>query len=157
MHETNTGPPDPSTSTAPLAETFDVSLPFTDDEARHTVEGDEDQLAQVVTNLVENAIKYSGRGATVSISVNESDHSGYTRGPAVVLQVADTGDPIDPIHIPRLTERFYRIDDHRSRERGGTGLGLAIVKHILNRHRGRLRIGSRPGGGNLFSVILPKN
>ena len=77
------------------------------------------------------------------------------RGDAWVLQVEDSGEGIDPMHIPRLTERFYRIDSHRSREMGGTGLGLAIVKHIINRHRGRLRIESAVGKGSRFSVILP--
>jgi len=70
--------------------------------------------------------------------------------------VIDTGEGIDPMHIPRLTERFYRVDDHRSRQLGGTGLGLAIVKHIVNRHRGRLKITSTVGQGSVFSVILPK-
>jgi two-component system, OmpR family, phosphate regulon sensor histidine kinase PhoR len=69
--------------------------------------------------------------------------------------VQDKGDGIDAIHLPRLTERFYRVDSHRSREQGGTGLGLAIVKHIVNRHRGRLRIESQPGQGSRFTVILP--
>ncbi len=78
------------------------------------------------------------------------------RGPAVVVRVQDTGDGIDPLNIPRLTERFYRIDSHRSRQLGGTGLGLAIVKHIVSRHRGRLRIESTPGSGSEFSAILPK-
>lgn len=143
-------------SLAPLAETYEVTLEFDEHGPVPMVQGDDDQIAQVATNLIENAIKYSGRGASVSVSVSESDHSGYTRGPAAILKVEDTGEQIDPIHIPRLTERFYRIDDHRSRERGGTGLGLAIVKHILNRHRGRLRVESRAGRGNSFSVILPK-
>ena len=67
----------------------------------------------------------------------------------------DTGDGFNPELIPRLTERFYRIGNHRSRELGGTGLGLAIVKHIINRHRGRLRIESAPGQGSVFTVILP--
>ena len=67
----------------------------------------------------------------------------------------DTGPGIDPLHIPRLTERFYRVDTHRSRQMGGTGLGLAIVKHIVNRHRGRFRISSTPGEGSEFTVILP--
>jgi two-component system phosphate regulon sensor histidine kinase PhoR len=67
----------------------------------------------------------------------------------------DTGPGIADIHLPRLTERFYRVDNHRSREMGGTGLGLAIVKHIVNRHRGRLRIESAPEAGSTFSVILP--
>ena len=78
-----------------------------------------------------------------------------TRGPAAVLSVTDTGAGFDPALIPRLTERFYRVDSHRSRELGGTGLGLAIVKHIVNRHRGRLRIESTPGQGAVFTVVLP--
>jgi two-component system phosphate regulon sensor histidine kinase PhoR len=77
------------------------------------------------------------------------------RGPAVRIDVTDFGDGIDPIHLPRLTERFYRVDNHRSREKGGTGLGLAIVKHIVNRHRGRLRVDSALGRGSTFSVVLP--
>jgi two-component system phosphate regulon sensor histidine kinase PhoR len=69
--------------------------------------------------------------------------------------VADTGEGIEAVHIPRLTERFYRVDSHRSREKGGTGLGLAIVKHIVNRHRGRLKIDSTIGEGSRFTVVLP--
>jgi two-component system phosphate regulon sensor histidine kinase PhoR len=75
--------------------------------------------------------------------------------PAAILAVRDQGPGFDSVHIPRLTERFYRVDNHRSREMGGTGLGLAIVKHILNRHRGRLRISSTVGKGSEFRVILP--
>jgi two-component system phosphate regulon sensor histidine kinase PhoR len=73
----------------------------------------------------------------------------------VRIDVIDQGEGIDPIHLPRLTERFYRVDSHRSREQGGTGLGLAIVKHIVNRHRGRFRVESTLGEGSTFSVILP--
>ena len=74
---------------------------------------------------------------------------------AVRVDVSDRGEGIDAVHIPRLTERFYRVDSHRSRAQGGTGLGLAIVKHIVHRHRGRLRIESAPGKGSTFSVLLP--
>ena len=77
------------------------------------------------------------------------------RGPAVSITFADEGEGIDPIHLPRLTERFYRVDSHRSREKGGTGLGLAIVKHIVSRHRGRLTIDSTRGQGSTFTVTLP--
>ena len=69
--------------------------------------------------------------------------------------MADDGEGIDEIHLPRLTERFYRVDNHRSREKGGTGLGLAIVKHIVARHRGRLKIESTAGQGSRFTFILP--
>ncbi|MGL5011421.1 MAG: ATP-binding protein, partial [Paracoccaceae bacterium] len=75
----------------------------------------------------------------------------------VVIAVKDDGEGIDSLHLPRLTERFYRVDSHRSREKGGTGLGLAIVKHIINRHRGKLRIESVPGQGSTFTVILPES
>ena len=77
------------------------------------------------------------------------------RGPGVRIAVQDDGEGFDPIHIPRITERFYRIDNHRSRAMGGTGLGLAIAKHIVNRHRGRFRIETEPGRGSCFTVILP--
>ena len=120
-----------------------------------TVLGDADQLLQVFTNLVENAIKYGGSGGTVDITARTHDHDTALRTPAVRITVADHGPGIDPLHIPRLTERFYRADSHRSRALGGTGLGLAIVKHILNRHRGRLRITSELGQGAEFTVILP--
>lgn len=119
--------------------------------------GDADQLSQVVTNLVENAIKYSGSGKRVRIRITQDDANPMVRGAATILTVTDNGEGIDPLSIPRLTERFYRIDNHRSREMGGTGLGLAIVKHIVNRHRGRLRIESEVGKGSQFSVILPRS
>ena len=122
-----------------------------------SVPGDADQLTQVVANLTENAIKYSGPGSTVTLSLTTEDAHPMVRGPAAILSVTDTGEGFDPTHIPRLTERFYRIDTHRSRAKGGTGLGLAIVKHIVNRHRGRLRIESVPGEGSRFSVILPRD
>ena len=77
------------------------------------------------------------------------------RGPGVRTEIIDYGPGIDPVHLPRLTERFYRADHHRSRALGGTGLGLAIVKHIINRHRGRLRVESELGKGSVFRVVLP--
>jgi two-component system phosphate regulon sensor histidine kinase PhoR len=143
------------TSLAPLAAETGVGITLAEGAEGLTVPGDQDQLAQVLTNLLENAIKYSGKGAEVTISLTREAEQPLMRGEAVILSVSDTGPGIDSIHIPRLTERFYRIDGHRSRELGGTGLGLAIVKHIVNRHRGRLRIESEPGQGSRFSVILP--
>ncbi len=119
------------------------------------VPGDEDQLRQVITNLLENAIKYGGAGGQVRVTLHTEAESQGLRGPGAVLSVRDTGPGIDQVHIPRLTERFYRVDNHRSREMGGTGLGLAIVKHIVNRHRGRLRVDSVPGQGACFTVVLP--
>ena len=103
---------------------------------------------QVVVNLVENAIKYSEPGKTVEIE-------GETSAGFVTLSVTDQGRGIAEEHIPRLTERFYRISVQESRSRGGTGLGLAIVKHILNRHRGRLLVTSQLGHGSRFTIRLP--
>lgn len=117
-----------------------------------TVPGDGDQLTQVFTNLIENALKYGAEGQVVRVSVTPEE---TVRGPAVRIEVLDEGEGIDPVHLPRLTERFYRIDSHRSREMGGTGLGLAIVKHIVSRHRGWLRIESEKGQGSRFQVVLP--
>lgn len=119
------------------------------------VPGEADQLMQVFVNLVENALKYGAEGGRVTLEVSREAHEPVFRGPAVRVTVIDRGDGFDPMHIPRLTERFYRIDSHRSREQGGTGLGLAIVKHIVNRHRGRLKIESAPGQGSRFTVLLP--
>ncbi|MEM6939197.1 MAG: ATP-binding protein [Pseudomonadota bacterium] len=118
--------------------------------------GDADQLLQVFTNLIENAIKYGGQGQRVDIKSETAERDSALRGPALRVTVRDHGPGIDPMHLPRLTERFYRADSHRSRALGGTGLGLAIVKHILNRHRGRLRISSHVGQGAAFTVILPR-
>ncbi len=120
------------------------------------IPADADQLLQVVTNLIENALKYGGQGTRITLTIDELDRASGLRGPAVKLTVADNGPGIDEIHLPRLTERFYRIDSHRSREKGGTGLGLAIVKHIVHRHRGRLQIQSTLGQGTEISVFLPK-
>ncbi|MEO0699364.1 MAG: ATP-binding protein [Pseudomonadota bacterium] len=145
-----------ASSLRPLAEDAEVTLTTDVPEAEVMVPGDADQLAQVLSNLVENAIKYSGAGAQVELSLTLKENSPLLRAPAAILSVADTGEGIDPLHIPRLTERFYRVDTHRSREKGGTGLGLAIVKHIVGRHRGRLRIESTPGQGSRFSVVLPR-
>ncbi|AWD20364.1 sensor histidine kinase [Fuscovulum blasticum] len=116
------------------------------------VPGDHDQLVQVFSNLMENALKYGTAGQEVRVTVTREPSF---RGPAVRVAVADRGEGIDPVHLPRLTERFYRVDSHRSREKGGTGLGLAIVKHIVARHRGWLKIDSVKGEGSTFTVILP--
>ncbi|MEP1768260.1 MAG: ATP-binding protein [Sulfitobacter sp.] len=119
------------------------------------ITADSDQLLQVFTNLIENAIKYGGDGKHVFVSLTVHDRVEALRAPAVVIDVRDEGPGISARHLPRLTERFYRADDHRNRSLGGTGLGLAIVKHILNRHRGRLKIQSKLGEGTEFKVVLP--
>ena len=130
---------------------LDVQLP----EEPVTVQGDPDQLQQVFTNLLENAVKYGGSGQVVTVTLTRLERDSVLRCPAALVCVADQGQGIDSVHLPRLTERFYRVDTHRSREVGGTGLGLAIVKHIVNRHRGRLKIESELGNGTQFSIFLP--
>jgi two-component system phosphate regulon sensor histidine kinase PhoR len=116
----------------------------------YRVRGDRDQLMQVFLNLTENALKYGGAGKPVTLRLSWQEGTGHIKGPVLRAEVKDRGEGIDPLHLPRLTERFYRVDTHRSRAMGGTGLGLAIVKHIVNRHRGRLRIESLPGQGSTF-------
>ncbi len=124
------------------------------------VAGDGDELAQVFQNLIDNAIKYSRPGTAIEIAAGPSPRflAGVrpgSRPEAVAIAVRDHGEGIAREHLPRLTERFYRVDAARSRELGGTGLGLAIVKHILNRHRGALDIDSELGKGSVFTVHLP--
>jgi two-component system phosphate regulon sensor histidine kinase PhoR len=117
------------------------------------VRGDRDELLQVLQNLVQNALKYGDRGGQVRIEAKHIPSLGPQAG-RYAIAVIDTGPGIAPEHLPRLTERFYRVDVASSREKGGTGLGLAIVKHILNRHRGELAIASKPGKGSTFTIML---
>ncbi len=112
------------------------------------VNADRAQLSQVIHNLVGNAFKYGRQGAPVTIALDRD-------GSLIRLSVTDQGEGIAPEHLPRLTERFYRVDSGRSRTLGGTGLGLAIVKHIVERHRGRLDIVSKVGIGTTVSILLP--
>jgi len=119
------------------------------------IAGSADELTQVLRNLLENALKYSGEDTTVTITLSKQDRVAGITGPAVAITVKDRGEGIAPQHLSRLTERFYRVDSHRSRSKGGTGLGLAIVKHIVLRHRGRLKIDSELGEGSTFTVYLP--
>jgi two-component system phosphate regulon sensor histidine kinase PhoR len=113
-----------------------------------TVAGDRDELLRVFENLVENALKYGGSGKRVDVAIAKW-------GNEALVSVRDYGPGIAAEHLPRLTERFYRVDVAGSRAQGGTGLGLALVKHILNRHRGRLTIDSRAGQGATFTVRIP--
>ncbi len=140
---------------APQAESRSVTLDLTGCDTPVRAPGDGDQLTQVFTNLVENAIKYGREGGRVRVGLERLDNAQLLKGPGLRICVRDEGEGIDARHLGRLTERFYRVDSHRSRGMGGTGLGLAIVKHIVNRHRGRLRIESTPGEGSTFSVYLP--
>jgi len=119
------------------------------------VTGERDELCQVFQNLIHNAIKYGRSGGEVRVRFGRAAPSKREGAGQVFVTVADNGEGIPREAIPRLTERFYRVDVKRSRERGGTGLGLAIVKHILNRHEGRLQIESTPGEGSTFTVFLP--
>ncbi|MXQ14004.1 ATP-binding protein [Microvirga makkahensis] len=118
--------------------------------------GDRDELLRVIENLIENAVKYGESGGAVDISIESAGAGHGLQGRCAVLSVQDYGPGIGPEHLPRLTERFYRVDGAQSRDKGGTGLGLAIVKHIVNRHRGRLDISSEPGKGARFTVTLPE-
>jgi two-component system phosphate regulon sensor histidine kinase PhoR len=115
------------------------------------VPGDRDELARVLENLIENALKYGNSDTSdeaIEISLSR-------QGKFAIFQVRDHGPGIASDHIPRLTERFYRVDPGKSKSKGGTGLGLAIVKHIVLRHRGRLLIESSIGNGAQFRVIIP--
>jgi two-component system phosphate regulon sensor histidine kinase PhoR len=117
------------------------------------VRGDRDELLQVLQNLAQNAFKYGSPGGHVRIEAKHIPSLGRQTG-RYAISVVDDGPGIAPEHLPRLTERFYRVDVASSREKGGTGLGLAIVKHILNRHRGELALASKPGKGSTFTVTL---
>ncbi|MBS9477270.1 ATP-binding protein [Ancylobacter radicis] len=132
---------------APLGRERGVEIGLTHPAMPVKVRGDRDELFRVFENLVENALKYGGSGGRVEISVARE-------GGDAIVSIRDYGPGIAPEHVPRLTERFYRVDTAHSREQGGTGLGLAIVKHIVARHRGRLGIESTPGEGSTFSVRL---
>jgi len=113
------------------------------------VQGDTTQISQLLHNLVSNSAKYGRAGTPIIVRVAPAPPS------MIRLEVSDEGEGIAPDHLPRLTERFYRVDSGRSRSIGGTGLGLAIVKHIVERHRGRLDISSIPGRGTTVSILLP--
>ncbi len=137
---------------APMAAEHDVRLKLYVP-SKAVVTGDRDELIRVAENLIENAVKYGAsdpqcadRRVEISLSVEPRQ---------CVMTVRDHGPGIAPEHLPRLTERFYRVDAGQSRAKGGTGLGLAIVKHIVARHRGRLGIDSKLGQGAAFSVALP--
>jgi two-component system phosphate regulon sensor histidine kinase PhoR len=137
---------------APMAREMGVEIKSSA-ELPVVVTGDRDELVRVAENLIENAIKYGARpeaagGDRVEVSVVKTAKDG-------ALVVRDFGRGIPAEHLPRLTERFYRVDAGQSRAKNGTGLGLAIVKHILARHRGRLTIVSRPDQGSTFTATVP--
>ena len=109
-------------------------------------------LEQAVINLVDNAIKYSDPGRTVQLAATLD---ATPNGHELLIQVRDQGSGIDVEHLPRLFERFYRVDKARSRKLGGTGLGLSIVKHIVQAHNGSITVKSEPGVGSTFTIRLP--
>jgi two-component system phosphate regulon sensor histidine kinase PhoR len=119
-----------------------------------TVLGDRDELTQVFINLVHNAIKYGRAGGAVSVKLDRRENGADS---SIAISVEDDGPGIAAEHLPRVTERFYRVPGSLALERGGTGLGLAIVKHVLNRHRGELRISSKVGEGSRFIVFLAEH
>jgi two-component system phosphate regulon sensor histidine kinase PhoR len=136
----------------PMAQRDGVALTLSGLDSAAPVRGDHDELAQVFQNLIQNAIKYGRDGGKVEVRLAREAAGGTVR---YRVDVIDDGPGIAPQHLPRLTERFYRVNVAASRAKGGTGLGLAIVKHILNRHRGELEITSQLGQGSRFSVTLP--
>lgn len=138
----------------PMARTHDVTISYDATmQARHAlVHGGRDELIQMFSNLIENAIKYGGPGKKVDVLMDATSLGGLS---AWTIEVRDYGPGIADEHIPRLTERFYRVDVDSSRGKQGTGLGLAIVKHLVTRHEGRLTIRSKLGEGAQFIVTIP--
>ncbi|MER2269040.1 ATP-binding protein [Methylobacterium oxalidis] len=138
---------------APLAAERGVAVTLESAGDSCPVLGERDELLRVVENLIENAVKYGGERVAVAVA---RVPQGRRSVPEIELTVSDDGPGIPPEHIPRLTERFYRVDVTSSRQQGGTGLGLAIVKHTLNRHRGRIAIESEIGRGTVVRIRLPE-
>jgi two-component system phosphate regulon sensor histidine kinase PhoR len=118
-------------------------------EGEHDLLGAEREIASAFTNLATNAVRYTPAGGKIRLRWHSADGDGGE------FMAEDSGIGIDPGHLPRLTERFYRVDRGRSRETGGTGLGLSIVKHALQRHQATLAIESRPGKGSRFTAHFP--
>ena len=133
------------------ARAANVDIVMTLPEGPAIIIGDRNQLYEVFENLIDNAVKYGGNGKSVEVDLSPASRPGYRH----LVSVTDHGAGVEPEHVPRLTERFYRIDADTSRKKKGTGLGLAIVKHIVHRHRGALVIKSKPGEGMRVDVLLP--
>lgn len=138
-------------SLEPVAEAAKAKVTLVREGAPARIRGDREEIVQVLQNLIQNAIKHGREGGNIEVRVGRDAPRGAS-GAKVWVSVTDEGPGIAPEHLPRLTERFYRVNVTSSREKGGTGLGLAIVKHILNRHRGELRIASRLGAGSTFTA-----
>lgn len=142
-----------SDALSPLAKDLNVTIRLDMPDQAARVMGERDELIQVTENLIENALKYGSEGEFVDVSLSAQSDAAAATG--WELSIRDYGDGIPTEHLPRLTERFYRVDVESSRALKGTGLGLAIVKHILTRHRARLDVESEPGNGAVFKVFLP--
>lgn len=138
----------------PLARDRQVAVEINLPETPVTIAGDREELLRVFENLIENALKYGASGGRIIVSLAPAISGEGT--PEIRVMVRDFGPGIAPEHLPRLTERFYRVDVGDSRAQGGTGLGLSLVKHILNRHRGRLLIESVPKNGAIFTACFPQ-
>jgi two-component system, OmpR family, phosphate regulon sensor histidine kinase PhoR len=136
-----------------LARDRDVTIKVSTPTEPVVVLGDRDELIRALENLVENALKYGAAGKRIDIALARAQTS--AGAPEARVAVRDYGPGIAPEHLPRLTERFYRVDVADSRAQGGTGLGLALVKHVLNRHAGRVNIESTPGAGATFTMHVP--
>ncbi len=138
----------------PMAAEANIKVEVNSQLRQAAVLGDRDELMQVFINLLHNAIKYGRPGGSVRVSLERVEC-----GPASVIEIAieDDGPGIPRQHLPRLTERFYRVPGLCALEKGGTGLGLAIVKHVVNRHRGEFRISSEEGVGSKFTVVLAES
>jgi two-component system phosphate regulon sensor histidine kinase PhoR len=135
-------------SLGPVAAEKGVTLSERLPEGLPRVKGDRERLRQVLSNLVDNAVKYNREGGTAEVAAR------HMPGGSVKVNVVDDGVGVEPEHVERLTERFYRVDQSRSRRQGGTGLGLAIVKHILSAHGSELSVSSSPGRGSTFGFVL---
>src|SRR6185312_4865620 len=137
----------------PLARERQVEVETHLPDAPVMIAGDREELLRLFENLIENALKYGASGGRVIVSLTAPAAPAATQ--EIRIMVRDFGPGIAPEHLPRLTERFYRVDVGDSRLQGGTGLGLSLVKHILNRHRGRLLIESVPKNGAAFTACFP--
>jgi len=137
-------------SMEPLGDAKELTLTYDVPPGLPPARGDAERIRQVLINLIENAIRYNTEGGQVTVSARREDDT-------LRVEVADDGVGIPPQHIPRLTERFYRVDESRARNRGGSGLGLAIVKHILSAHGQQLQVDSTPGVGSTFAFHLPQH
>jgi two-component system phosphate regulon sensor histidine kinase PhoR len=141
-------------SLASVADERRITMTVEPETSSLLAKGERDELFQVFHNLIENAVKYGREGGSVKIHMAENERD--LHGKSLSVTVIDDGPGIAPEHLPRLTERFYRVSTEQSRRIGGTGLGLAISKHILTRHQGELSVESVVGRGTTFRVILPK-